>query len=510
MTILFFVNLFILQIFADASCDSSYSTCVSSSGAPDSAYALLQVQHTGTKHMFFDAIEHIGATASHIGATAPLNETGYLEVKQTCCNAEMLMFARRIVDNEGLELCSKWGLMGLVPWFTCDQGEKALGFLQSTLLLRHKGLGDIEEQLAALKNSQLRKKAASLGVPEDKLDEAEDSRDPRAAFIDLIISTQDDEQKRMQQLASLHNSDLREMVTSLNVDTTKAKEAEDADDPRAAYIELILAKEAGKEAGSVPDFTYARLREEILASQPPAKCSFVALPDSCPTGQNLGTDCHGIDDYNDYSPCADSGTANPTTSVSTSSTTAVHTTASTTAAPTTPVTLATTVLSTTPALTTTTPTPSTTAAPTTAAATTVLSTTPALTTTIATTTPTPSTTAAPTTAAATTVLSTTPALTTTIATTTDIALRQFGVDGCPCDGDCISSEKLDPAECEAKGPGWFGGFVDAKDRGSAYPSGCFVSSVNHIPGTGYVLYNTNNAGQAHEHAAVFCKTTVAA
>merc|ERR1719486_408310 len=55
-----------------------------------------------------------------IGTSAPLSEDGYLAVAKTCCNREMYDFVRRTISSMSMEVCDEGGLMGLVPWFTCE------------------------------------------------------------------------------------------------------------------------------------------------------------------------------------------------------------------------------------------------------------------------------------------------------------------------------------------------------------------------------------------------------
>jgi len=55
-----------------------------------------------------------------IGSTAALDESGYLAVAKTCCNREMYDFMRRTISSLSMEICDEGGLMGLVPWFTCE------------------------------------------------------------------------------------------------------------------------------------------------------------------------------------------------------------------------------------------------------------------------------------------------------------------------------------------------------------------------------------------------------
>lgn len=293
--------------------------------------ALLQVH--GRMSEVLSITESVNQAPKRVGATAPLDEAGYAEVRSTCCNAEMLTFARRVIIDEDLELCSKWGLMGLVPWFTCDQEKSAAGLLQRSVTRRIQDVG-IAEELASLQNSQLRKKAGSLGVSEEKLDEAEDSDDLHKALIELIVAAQgNDREKETEHLASLRMSELRHMVKSLDVTNTQLEAAEDSSDRKAAYIDLILAGK-GRSTSTLM-LTYAGLREAILASKAPTKCAFVASIDSCTTGENLGPDCHGVYGFNDFTLCPANETAPASTIAPTTIAPSTTTEAPTTKAPTT-------------------------------------------------------------------------------------------------------------------------------------------------------------------------------
>merc|ERR1719389_65657 len=58
--------------------------------------------------------------AGAIGSSATLDQSGYVLVERTCCNSEMYNFVRRVIDMLDFDVCDEGGVMGLVPWFTCE------------------------------------------------------------------------------------------------------------------------------------------------------------------------------------------------------------------------------------------------------------------------------------------------------------------------------------------------------------------------------------------------------
>merc|ERR1719498_818146 len=55
---------------------------------------------------------------------------------------------------------------------------------------REEDMARLRAQLLAMKKGALRKKAVALGVGEDALEQADDAEDTKAAFIDLILEAQ--------------------------------------------------------------------------------------------------------------------------------------------------------------------------------------------------------------------------------------------------------------------------------------------------------------------------------
>jgi len=113
-------------------------------------------------------------------------------------------------------------------------------------------------ELRKMKKSELRKRAKAEGVAEEKLDEAEDADDEKAALVDLIVekigaaSKKDDDDKDAAaleamnklkaELKGLKKSELRKRAKAEGVSADDLDAADDADDPKEAFIELIVAK----------------------------------------------------------------------------------------------------------------------------------------------------------------------------------------------------------------------------------------------------------------------------
>jgi len=68
------------------------------------------------------------------GAMAPLTEDGYYQLAQCCCNYEMEEYMRRLLQDEGLQLCYEGGLQGLVPWYSCSEGSQTLALMREAVL----------------------------------------------------------------------------------------------------------------------------------------------------------------------------------------------------------------------------------------------------------------------------------------------------------------------------------------------------------------------------------------
>merc|ERR1719262_252305 len=55
--------------------------------------------------------------------TAPFSEEGYQAVAEKCCTADMDTYIRRVIkEHLKWEICNEYGLLGLVPWYSCEAG----------------------------------------------------------------------------------------------------------------------------------------------------------------------------------------------------------------------------------------------------------------------------------------------------------------------------------------------------------------------------------------------------
>jgi hypothetical protein len=60
-------------------------------------------------------VTHTGSA----GATAPLNAAGFKSTTALCCPPEMEVFFTRLLESNGLKVCSIPHLQGLMHWFSC-------------------------------------------------------------------------------------------------------------------------------------------------------------------------------------------------------------------------------------------------------------------------------------------------------------------------------------------------------------------------------------------------------
>ena len=115
----------------------------------------------------------------------------------------------------------------------------------------------VEAELAGMKLSSLKKRAKEVGVDEQKLEEADDADDVKAAVIALIVG-QEREGKVAELRAELDGmklSALKKRAKEVGVDKQKLEEADDADDVKAAVIALIVGQLADAEGSDHSDPT---------------------------------------------------------------------------------------------------------------------------------------------------------------------------------------------------------------------------------------------------------------
>lgn len=72
------------------------------------------------------------ASADVDGTSASLDAAGFKALTSLCCPREMEIFFGRLLDNMGLEVCSKPHIQGLMHWFSCVP-DMDYGFLVDTI-----------------------------------------------------------------------------------------------------------------------------------------------------------------------------------------------------------------------------------------------------------------------------------------------------------------------------------------------------------------------------------------
>ena len=111
----------------------------------------------------------------------------------------------------------------------------------------------LRQELQGLWLKELRKRARAAGVPEDTLDDAVDSDDPKASLISVLIerhtaaSTEGswEDREYRSELEGLRYKELRARAKEANADQDEVDDAIDSDDPKAALIDLLVQHEAG-------------------------------------------------------------------------------------------------------------------------------------------------------------------------------------------------------------------------------------------------------------------------
>eukprot|EP00427_Karlodinium_veneficum_P046521 CAMPEP_0169302532 /NCGR_PEP_ID=MMETSP1016-20121227/68850_1 /TAXON_ID=342587 /ORGANISM="Karlodinium micrum, Strain CCMP2283" /LENGTH=794 /DNA_ID=CAMNT_0009395249 /DNA_START=157 /DNA_END=2541 /DNA_ORIENTATION=+ len=68
-----------------------------------------------------------------IGDEASLDEIGYQSVVRHCCPDEMTRFFKRVIANEGMDVCNEGGLSGTVIWFDCADDKQTYDVLLQEL-----------------------------------------------------------------------------------------------------------------------------------------------------------------------------------------------------------------------------------------------------------------------------------------------------------------------------------------------------------------------------------------
>ena len=121
----------------------------------------------------------------------------------------------------------------------------------------------LRAELAAMKMTGLRRRARDAGVPEEVLEAAEDSEEPRAQIVSLLLEAhREAEEERSSRrsvtsgLAELRAelstlgklSALRKRAAAAEIDNRALEEAEDSEEPRAAMVALLLEAHVAAQA----------------------------------------------------------------------------------------------------------------------------------------------------------------------------------------------------------------------------------------------------------------------
>jgi hypothetical protein len=108
---------------------------------------------------------------------------------------------------------------------------------------------DLRHKLAGQRPRQLRARAAEAGIGQEQLDEADEAANPKDALIELLVAHGGDLQasRRAREegirvaLSSLRPRELRERAVELDIGDELIDQADEAPQPKAALIELLVA-----------------------------------------------------------------------------------------------------------------------------------------------------------------------------------------------------------------------------------------------------------------------------
>ena len=97
-----------------------------------------------------------------------------------------------------------------------------------------------------MKPSALKRRARAAGCTEAEIEEADDADDPKAAMAALILSHEASGQETSdvlrRELEGLKPSALKRRARAAGATEQEVEEADDAQDPSAAMVELIVSR----------------------------------------------------------------------------------------------------------------------------------------------------------------------------------------------------------------------------------------------------------------------------
>ena len=105
----------------------------------------------------------------------------------------------------------------------------------------------LRTELQQLRPSVLKKRAKAAGATEEEIEAAEDADDAKAATVALVVSyeqaAEDPAVALREELAGLKPSVLKKRARAAGATEEQIEEADDAEDPRAAMVALVLAQQ---------------------------------------------------------------------------------------------------------------------------------------------------------------------------------------------------------------------------------------------------------------------------
>ena len=146
-------------------------------------------------------------------------------------------------------------------------------------------MAELRAELSALKPRALKKRAAEVGADEEKIDEADDADDVKGTLIALIVEKEEAAAGAARiralrtELEAMKPRALKKRAAEVGVDEEKLDEADDADDVKGTIIALIIEKAeggsvdsdaAGVAAAAAAEAALAQLREELEGLKPRA------------------------------------------------------------------------------------------------------------------------------------------------------------------------------------------------------------------------------------------------
>lgn len=136
MTVTTMINtsLLVLMCLTSARSEGTDSCTLLAESGGEAQLGLIQKKHATEKRIDLDGASPKQGPKPASGAAASLDEEGYQIVASQCCHHEMAEYIRRVVHNDGFQVCNEGGLQGTVPFYTCQKGPRTYAALVADIL----------------------------------------------------------------------------------------------------------------------------------------------------------------------------------------------------------------------------------------------------------------------------------------------------------------------------------------------------------------------------------------